>query len=375
MKIAIVLYPTYGGSGVVATELGMRLANRGHEIHFISYKQPVRLDLLNENIHFHEVHVPDYPLFQYLPYGLALASKMVDVAKLHAIEIFHVHYAIPHAYAAYNAKMMLKEEGVNIPIITTLHGTDITLVGSHPNYKPAVTFSINQSDFVTAVSQNLKENTLDIFDIKKDIQVIPNFIDLNRNKSDFTDCNRNLLAKKEERIITHVSNFRPLKRVEDVIYIFKEILDKIPAKLLLAGDGPEREKIEHLVTKLALEKNVVFLGNTNDVSRLLCFSDLFLLPSEKESFGLAALEAMLYKTPVVSSNAGGIPEVNKQGFSGFLSNIGNVAEMTANALEILKDDKTLEQFKVNAREQATQFDVNTIVPIYEALYTKALSQK
>ncbi len=375
MKIAIVLYPTYGGSGVVATELGMRLANRGHEIHFISYKQPVRLDLLNENIHFHEVHVPDYPLFQYLPYGLALASKMVDVAKLHAIEIFHVHYAIPHAYAAYNAKMILKEEGVNIPIITTLHGTDITLVGSHPNYKPAVTFSINQSDFVTAVSQNLKENTLDIFDIKKDIQVIPNFIDLNRNKSDFTDCNRNLLAKKEERIITHVSNFRPLKRVEDVIYIFKEILDKIPAKLLLAGDGPEREKIEHLVAKLALEKNVVFLGNTNDVSRLLCFSDLFLLPSEKESFGLAALEAMLYKTPVVSSNAGGIPEVNKQGFSGFLSNIGNVAEMATNALEILKDDKTLEQFKVNAREQATQFDVNTIVPIYEALYTKALSQK
>jgi N-acetyl-alpha-D-glucosaminyl L-malate synthase BshA len=372
MKIAIVLYPTYGGSGVVATELGMRLANKGHEIHFITYKQPVRLDLLNENIHFHEVHVPDYPLFQYLPYGLALASKMVDITKLFGIELFHVHYAIPHAYAAFNAKMMLKEEGVNIPIITTLHGTDITLVGSHPNYKPAVTFSINQSDYVTAVSQNLKESTLEIFDIKKDIQVIPNFIDTNHDRSDFTECNRNLLAKDHERIITHISNFRALKRVDDVVMIFNKILKKMPAKLILAGDGPEKEAIENLVVSLGIEESVIFLGNTNEVNKLLCFSDLFILPSEKESFGLAALEAMLYKTPVISSNAGGIPEVNKHNYSGFLSEIGAIDDMAKNALAILKNDDTLNLFKEQARKQAEKFDVTNVVPIYEALYQKAL---
>lgn len=375
MKIAIVLYPTYGGSGVVATELGMHLAFKGHEIHFITYKQPVRLDLLNENIHFHEVHVPDYPLFQYLPYGLALASKMVDVTKQFAIELFHVHYAIPHAYAAYNAKMILQEEGFNLPIITTLHGTDITLVGSHPNYKPAVNFSINQSDYVTTVSESLKTDTLSIFDIKKEIQVISNFINIAHNEADFTDCNRKLLAKDSERIITHVSNFRPLKRVEDVIHIFNQVQKAIPAKLLLAGDGPEKEKIEQLVLDLDLEDHVVFLGNTNDINRLLCFSDLFLLPSEKESFGLAALEAMLYKTPVISSNAGGIPEVNQHGYSGFLSPIGAVDEMATNALKILKSDEILEKFKLQARKQAEKFNVTNIVPVYEALYQKALNNK
>ncbi len=375
MKIAIVLYPTYGGSGVVATELGMHLALKGHQIHFITYKQPVRLDLLNDNIYFHEVHVPDYPLFQYLPYGLALASKMVDVTKQYGIELFHVHYAIPHAYAAYNAKMILQEEGFNIPIVTTLHGTDITLVGSHPNYKPAVSFSINQSDYVTTVSESLKADTVTIFNIKKEIQVIPNFINITHDKTDFTDCNRKLLAKDSERIITHVSNFRPLKRIEDVIHIFNQIQKEIPAKLLLAGDGPEKEAMEQLVLDLALEDNVVFLGNTNDISKLLCFSDLFLLPSEKESFGLAALEAMLYKTPVISSNAGGIPEVNKHGYSGYLSPVGAVDEMANNALKILKSDEILKQFKLQARKQAAQFNVTKVVPIYEALYEKALKNK
>ncbi|SFU75054.1 N-acetyl-alpha-D-glucosaminyl L-malate synthase BshA [Pustulibacterium marinum] len=371
MKIGIVCYPTFGGSGVVATELGMALSNRGHEIHFITYKQPVRLALLGSNIHFHEVHVPKYPLFHYQPYELALSSKLVDMVKLYGIELLHVHYAIPHAYAGYMAKQMLEEEGIYIPMVTTLHGTDITLVGNHPFYKPAVTFSINKSDIVTSVSESLKADTLRLFDIKNDIEVIPNFIDAHAYKTQFTDCQRGMMAKEGERIITHVSNFRKVKRIQDVVQIFYRIQKEIPAKLMMVGEGPEKEKAELLCEKLGIENKVMFLGNSNEIDRILCFSDLFLLPSETESFGLAALEAMVNRTPVVSSNTGGIPEVNRQGVTGFLSEVGNVDEMAENALKILKEDASLEKFKQQARKESEKFDVNNIVPLYEAIYEKA----
>ncbi|MFT6935438.1 MAG: N-acetyl-alpha-D-glucosaminyl L-malate synthase BshA, partial [Maribacter sp.] len=309
MKIAIVCYPTFGGSGVVATELGIALANRGHEVHFVTYKQPVRLELLNNNIFFHEVHVPEYPLFHYQPYELALSSKLVDTIKLHKIDLLHVHYAIPHAYAGYMAKKMLEEEGIYVPMITTLHGTDITLVGKHPFYKPAVTFSINQSDVVTSVSESLKKRTLETFDIKGEIEVIPNFIDTNKYKNTFTDCERSNMAADEERIVTHISNFRKVKRIPDVIRVFHKIQEKLPAKLIMVGEGPEKEGAEKLCVALGISDRVIFLGNSNEIDKILCFSDLFLLPSESESFGLAALEAMVNRVPVISSNAGGIPEV------------------------------------------------------------------
>ena len=280
MKIAIVCYPTFGGSGVVATELGIALANRGHEVHFVTYKQPVRLELLSNNIYFHEVHVPEYALFHYQPYELALSSKLVDTVKLHGIDLLHVHYAIPHAYAGYMAKKMLQEDGIFIPMITTLHGTDITLVGKHPFYKPAVTFSINKSDIVTSVSQNLKDATLDLFTIENDIEVIPNFIDVTNYDSTFTDCQRSLMAKDNERIITHISNFRKVKRIPDVIKIFHKIQKKIPAKLVMVGEGPEKEKAELLCEELGIMDKVIFLGNSNQIDKILCFSDLFLLPSE-----------------------------------------------------------------------------------------------
>ena len=310
MRIGIVCYPTFGGSGVVATELGLELSKRGHEVHFITYNQPVRLELLSNNVHYHEVTVAEYPLFHYQPYELALSSKLVDMVKLHKIDILHVHYAIPHAYAAYMAKKMLQEEGILIPIVTTLHGTDITLVGSHPFYKPAVTFSINQSDAVTAVSQSLKEDTERLFDLKKEISVVPNFIDLDKYSNTFKDCERSMMAKDNERIITHISNLRPVKRVQDVISVFYNIQKEIPAKLMLVGEGPERENIEWQCQKLGILDKVIFFGKSNEIPKILCLSDLFLLPSETESFGLAALEAMVNKVPVVSSNAGGIPEVN-----------------------------------------------------------------
>src|SRR5690554_436403 len=324
MKIAIECYPTFGGSGVVATELGIALANRGHEIHFITYRQPVRLELLGNKIHFHEVNVPEYPLFHYQPYELALSSKLVDTIKLHGIELLHVHYAIPHAYAGYMAKKMLEEEGIYIPMITTLHGTDITLVGKHPFYKPAVTFSINKSDVVTSVSENLKQSTLKLFNIKKEIEVVPNFIDKRKYGTQFTDCQRSLMATDEERIITHISNFRKVKRIPDVIKIFNKIQSKIPAKLVMVGEGPEKEGAEELCEELGISEKVIFLGNSNEIDRILCFSDLFLLPSQTESFGLAALEAMINRVAVISSNTGGIPEVNKHGVSGYLSDVGNV---------------------------------------------------
>lgn len=375
MKIGIVCYPTFGGSGVVATELGLELSKRGHQIHFITYNQPVRLELLSNNVHYHEVNVPEYPLFHYQPYELALSSKLVDMVKLHGIEILHVHYAIPHAYAAYMAKKMLEEANIHVPIVTTLHGTDITLVGSHPFYKPAVTFSINKSDAVTAVSDSLKNDTLRLFDIKNEIHVVPNFIDLSKyNHDDVTDCQRAMMANDDEKIITHISNLRPVKRVEDVIQVFYNVQKEIPAKLMIVGDGPEREKMENQCQKLKITDKVIFFGRSNEIEKILCFSDLFLLPSQTESFGLAALEAMASGVPVISSNTGGIPEVNTHGVSGFLSEVGDVEDMTKNAIHVLSDEDRLNTFKKNAREATLKFDLHKIVPQYEAIYEATLAK-
>jgi N-acetyl-alpha-D-glucosaminyl L-malate synthase BshA len=375
MRIAIVCYPTFGGSGVVATELGLELARRGHEIHFITYSQPVRLALLNPNVHYHEVNVPEYPLFHYQPYELALSSKLVDMVKLYKIEVLHVHYAIPHAYAGYMAKQMLKDEGIDIPMVTTLHGTDITLVGNHPFYKPAVTFSINKSDYVTSVSQSLKDDTLKLFNIKNEIQVIPNFIELDKiKKEDKSPCQRSVMANDEERIITHISNFRKVKRIPDIIAIFNKIQKEIPAKLMMVGEGPEKEKAEHLCRELGIQDKVIFFGNSNEIDTILCQTDLFLLPSKTESFGLVALEAMACGVPVISSNAGGLPEVNKDGFSGYLSEVGDVDGMAKNAMKILKDDAVLSEFKKNALITAQQFDIKKILPLYEDLYQIAIAK-
>ena len=374
MKIGIVCYPTFGGSGVVATELGLELSKKGHETHFITYKQPVRLELLSHNVHFHEVNVPEYPLFHYQPYELALSSKLVDMVKLHGIEVLHVHYAIPHAYAAYMAQKMLKEDGIYVPIVTTLHGTDITLVGSHPFYKPAVTFSINKSDAVTSVSQSLKDDTLRLFDIKNDIHVIPNFIDASKYKHDFTDCQRAIMANDDEKIITHISNFREVKQIPDVIKVFYNIQKELPARLMMVGEGPEKEPAEALCRKLGISDKVVFFGNSNEIDKILCFSDLFLLPSLTESFGLAALEAMASGVPVISSNTGGIPEVNVDGVTGFLSEVNDVEDMSKNALHILQNESRLNEFKANAKQQSYRFDIHEIVPQYEAIYEETLSR-
>ena len=350
MKIGIVCYPTFGGSGVLATELGMALADRGHEIHFITYNQPVRLDFITHQLHFHEVRIEEYPLFQYQPYELALSSKLVKVIKEHGLDILHAHYAIPHAYAAYMAKLMLREEGIDIKVVTTLHGTDITLVGSHPTYQIAVEFSINHSDVVTAVSESLKEDTLRLFHIQKDIQVVYNFIDIKKyEREKKKECKRIALAQPNERILTHVSNFRPVKKTEDVVKIFAVIQASIPSKLLMVGDGPERLKTERLAKKLGVEDQVIFLGNSTELNKILCYSDVFLLPSERESFGLAALEAMAAETPVISTNTGGLSEVNKHGVTGFLSNVGDVKSMTNHVLNILESDENLATFKRNAK--------------------------
>lgn len=373
MKIVIVCYPTFGGSGVVATELGIALANRGHEVHFVTYKQPVRLELLNPNIHFHEVHVPEYPLFLYQPYELALSSKLVDTIRLYGVDLLHVHYAIPHAYAGYMAKQMLQEYGITVPMVTTLHGTDITLVGRHPFYKTAVTFSINHSDMVTAVSDNLKERTLELFDIHKDVYVVPNFIDIRKYGHGKVDCERSLMAHDDERIVTHISNFREVKRIPDVIQVFYRVQKVMPAKLLMVGEGPEREKAEVLCAELGISDKVVFLGNSNEIDKILSYSDLFLLPSKSESFGLAALEAMINRVPVISSNTGGIPEVNRQGVTGYLSDVGDVDDMSEKAIHILRDDETLETFKENAYRVAQEFDISRVLPLYEAVYEKAMA--
>ena len=372
MKIGIVCYPTYGGSGVVATEIGLGLARRGHQVHFITYKRPVRLSPFHENVYFHEVAEADYPLFEYPPYDTALASKMVDVVKYENLDLLHVHYAIPHAAVAYMAKKILLEEGRYVPVVTTLHGTDITLVGKHRSFAPVVAFSINKSDGVTAVSDYLKKQTCEHFKIKKEIEVIYNFIDFDRFKKVNKDHFKKLIAPDGERILTHVSNFRKVKRVEDVILIFKKVYEKIPSKLLLIGDGPERENLEELCRKIGLCHEIRFLGKQDAVEELLAISDLFIIPSGNESFGLAALEAMACEVPVISSNVGGLPEVNIHGETGFLSEVGNVEEMAENAIKILKDEAVLQTFRKNALAQAKRFDIKNILPKYEAYYEHIL---
>ena len=374
MVVGIVCYPTFGGSGVVATELGIELSKKGYEIHFITYNQPVKLELLSNKVHYHEVMVPDYPLFHYQPYELALSTKVVDMVKKHKIELLHVHYAIPHAYAAFMAKNMLKYEGINIPVVTTLHGTDITLVGSHPSYKAAVEFSINHSDAVTAVSESLKNDTEELFNINTDISVIPNFINLEKYPVSKDDNNRDMIAKSDEKIICHISNFRKVKRIDDVVKTFYEINKKIPSKLMMVGEGPEKENAENLCKKLKIEDKVYFFGNTTDTNNILSFSDLFLLTSSTESFGLAALEAMASYVPVISTNAGGLPEVNIAGVSGYMSNVGDIDDMVKNSLEILSDDETNNKFKENARKQAENYDIHKIVPFYESIYILALNK-
>lgn len=369
MKIGIVCYPTFGGSGVIATELGMALADNDHEVHFITYNLPVRLDFISHNLHFHEVVIEEYPLFQYQPYELALSTRMVEVVAKHQLDVLHVHYAIPHAYAAYMAKQMLKEKGIDIKVVTTLHGTDITLVGSHPTYKTAVEFSINHSDVVTTVSKSLKEDTLRLFNIKNKIHVIHNFIDTDKyEKAHEQECQRIALAKPNERVLTHVSNFRPVKRIEDVIKTFEIVHRTVPSKLLMVGDGPERRNAEVLAKKLGIKDDILFLGNSSEVAEILCYTDVFLLPSNTESFGLAALEAMAAETPVVSTNSGGLPEVNVHGVTGYLSNVGDFEDMAKHVLKIVKDDATLLQFKQNAKEHTKQFSIKNILPVYEELY-------
>lgn len=368
MKIGIVLYPTFGGSGVVATELGKALAKKGHEIHFITYSQPVRLGGFTENVFYHEVSVSDYPLFDFQPYETELASKMVDVVKYEKLDLIHVHYAIPHASAAFMAKQILKTQGISIPYVTTLHGTDITLVGRDPSFEPVITFCINESDAVTAVSESLKEDTLMHFNVQNEITVVPNFISLEKKRSD-SKINRSLYANQDEKIVSHISNFRKVKRVEDVIRVFAETIKKVPAKLLFVGDGPERYGCEQLCRELSLCEHILFLGKIRDTSDVLAISDAFLLPSQTESFGLAALEAMSMGVPVISSNSGGIPEVNKHGFSGFLSDVGEVKEMSKNLVHMLSTDH-LETFRSNALKQAEGFTIEKVLPMYEHIYTK-----
>ncbi len=374
MKIGIVCYPTFGGSGVVATELGIALAKEGHHVHFITYSQPTRLDFFNENLFYHEVDIRTYPLFKYPPYELALASKMSDVVRYEGLDILHVHYAIPHASAAYLTKQILQTEGIDIPIATTLHGTDITLVGKDPSYAPVVTFSINQSDGVTAVSDSLKEDTYSHFKVTKDIKVIPNFIDLERFKKQKKDHFKTAICPNGEKLVVHTSNFRKVKRVDDAVRIFKKIREEIPAKCLLVGDGPERANIEKLCREIGNCDDIRFLGKLDAVEEVLSVADLFLMPSESESFGLAALEAMACEVPVISSNVGGLPELNIHGETGFLSDVGNIDEMTSNALHILKDEN-LPKFKENALARANLFDVTKILPEYESFYNQVIEER
>ena len=374
MKIAIVCYPTFGGSGVVATELGLALSHRGHEVHFITYKQPVRLEVLNSSLHFHEVNVPDYPLFHYQPYELALSSKLVDTVKTYGIELLHVHYAIPHAYAGYMAKQMLKDQGIDLPIVTTLHGTDVTLVGKHPFYKPAVTFSINHSDCVTSVSESLKQDTLDVFEVHKEIKVIPNFVDFSKHQHHDEDCQRSLIAQDDQKIITHISNFRKVKRIDDVIEVFYRVQKEVNSILIMVGDGPERLKAMETCEKLGIDDRVKFLGKSNQVYQILCYSDLFVLPSSSESFGLAALEAMMMRVPVISTNVGGLPEVNIDGETGYLFDLGDVDGMAKKSIALLKDEQKLESMKDSAYALAKRFDIQAVVNQYIAVYKDALGR-
>ncbi len=371
MRIGIVCYPTFGGSGVLATELGKALADEGHEVHFITYQQPVRLNVFNANIFYHEVSVPTYPLFDYPPYEVALASTMVDVIMNHDLDLLHVHYAIPHASAAYMAKQIVKQKnGRNIPVITTLHGTDITLVGKDKTYEPVVTFSINESDAITAVSQNLKDETYRSFAITKEIDVIYNFVDVNRFNKKPIDAFRKVIAPNGEKIIIHASNFRKVKRIDDVVKIFSAIRKEMPAKLLMVGDGPERHAAEDLARELGIEDDIRFLGKQEQMEDILAVSDVFLLPSEYESFGLAALEAMAARTVVISTNAGGLAEINIQGITGFMSNVGDIASMSNHAINLLKNETALLKMKEAAYEQACLFDISKIIPVYEKLYSR-----
>jgi len=374
MKIGIVCYPTFGGSGVVATELGKGLADRGHQVHFVTYNQPARLDLFSENLFYHEVSVSNYPLFDFPPYELALASRLVDVVRFEKLDILHVHYAIPHASAAFMAKQILLTYGIYIPVVTTLHGTDITLVGKDRTFKPVVTFSINKSDGVTAVSEHLRSDTYEFFEIENDIRVIPNFIDLGRFNLKAKDHFKKAIAPSGEKIIVHTSNFRKVKRTEDVIRIFAKLVKKIPAKLLMVGDGGERSRCEQLSRDLGVNDDIRFLGKQDAIEEILSVSDLFLMPSESESFGLAALEAMACKVPVISSNAGGLPELNLDGVTGFLRDVGDVDGMAEKAIYILEDEERLQQFKNNALERAKQFDLASILPVYENYYVEVLEK-
>jgi N-acetyl-alpha-D-glucosaminyl L-malate synthase BshA len=374
MKIGIVLYPTFGGSGVVATELGKALAQKGHEIHFITYAQPVRLGSYRENIYYHEVAVSNYPLFEFQPYETELASKLVDVVKYEQLDLLHVHYAIPHASAAFMAQQILESHGIRIPFVTTLHGTDITLVGKDKSFEPVISFCINKSNAVTAVSESLKEDTYKHFNTNREIHVIPNFIQPSEPlaiNSDFFERRRKY-ALDNERILCHVSNFRPVKRVLDVIEVFKRVNDKIPSKLMLIGDGPDRYNAERLCRELKVCNRVITLGKIRDAAKLMQLTDLFVLPSETESFGLAALEAMAEGVPVVSSNTGGIPEVNVHGYSGLLSNVGDVDDMAENALKILRNDDELNTYKTQARQRSHEFSLDKVLPMYEELYFSLL---
>lgn len=374
MKIGIVCYPTFGGSGVVATELGKALADEGHQVHFITYSQPARLDFFSANLYYHEVSVRDYPLFDYAPYESALASKLVDVVRFEKLDILHVHYAIPHASAAFMAKQILETYGIFIPFVTTLHGTDITLVGKDPTYKPVVTFSINKSDGVTTVSDDLKKDTNNHFDITNEIRVIPNFIDFSRFSLKPKDHFKKAIAPNNERILIHTSNFRKVKRTADVIKMFKLILNKIPSKLLMVGDGPDRANNEQLCRDLGICDHVRFLGKQDAVEEILSVADLFLMPSETESFGLAALEAMACKVPVITSNAGGLPELNVDGFCGYMSNVGDVDDMASKAITILEDDEVLNRFKENAFKRAQDFDLKKILPLYVDYYNDVIAK-
>jgi L-malate glycosyltransferase len=374
MKIGIVCYPTFGGSGVVATELGKALADNGHQVHFITYSQPARLDFFSANLFYHEVSISKYPLFDYPPYELALASKLVDVVRFEQLDLLHVHYAIPHASAAFMAKQILATYGIHIPVVTTLHGTDITLVGKDPTYKPVVTFSINQSDGVTAVSNHLKEATYQHFEVDNDIRVIQNFVDMDRFKLKPKLHFKLAIAPNNERIISHTSNFRKVKRTQDVIRIFEKISKVVPSKLLMVGDGPDRVYSEQLCRELSICEHVRFLGKQDAVEEILSVSDLFIMPSESESFGLAALEAMACKVPVITSDAGGLPELNIHGVTGYMSPVGDIEGMAEHAINILKDDATLAQFKENALKRAKEFDLSLILPIYEKFYKEVMDR-
>lgn len=375
MKIGIVCYPTYGGSGVIATELGIGLADKGHKVHFITYKRPARLTNFHENVFYHEVYSEmDYPLFEYPPYDTALTSKLVDVVKFEQLDLLHVHYAIPHAAVAFMTKQILKAQGIHLPVVTTLHGTDITLVGTNKAFEPVVTFSINASDGVTAVSDDLKQTTYKHFKVEKDIEVIYNFIDFKRFQKSNKDHFKRAIAPDGERIIVHTSNFRKIKNVDDVIRIFEIIQQKIPSKLLLIGDGPERQNLELLCRELGLCDQIRFLGKQDAIEELLAVSDLFLMPSGSESFGLAALEAMACQVPVISSNVGGLPEVNIHGETGYLSDVGAVEEMAQNGIHILSDETRLEKFRTKAFAKAKEFDRENILPTYENYYKKIIEQ-